>query len=64
MTCSSLLKTSPPLYLGGLLYDVRSRRHRLLAAFNSLWAAVDRRKMTMPVENERRQRAITVNPVL
>jgi hypothetical protein len=50
--------------LGGLLYDVRSRRHRLLAAFNSLWAAVDRRKMTMPVENERRQRAITVNPVL
>jgi hypothetical protein len=56
--------TSLALCLGCLLYDVRSQRHRLLAASNSLWAAVDRRKMTMPVENERRQRAITVNPVL
>jgi hypothetical protein len=62
MTCSSLRMTSLALCLAGLLYDVRSRRHCLLAGFNSLWTAVDRRKMTMPVENERRQRAITVTP--
>jgi hypothetical protein len=51
MRCSTLLMISLALHLSCLLYDARSRRHRLLAAFNSLWASVDRRKLTVQLEN-------------
>jgi hypothetical protein len=50
MRCSTLLMISLAPHLSGLPYDARSRRHRLLAAFNSLWASVDRRKLTVQLE--------------
>ena len=51
MRCSTLLMISLAIYLSCSLYDTRSRRRCLLAAFNSLWASVDGRKLTVQLEN-------------